>query len=114
MKVVNLITLLEQVVNEVRLAGELLASEWERPAGPRGYGDKAAVDIEIEQQLRKSLLQLLDCDFWGEETGHALTNHAWRWVMDPNDGTADFLKGVKGSSISVGLLRDAQPVLGVV
>ncbi len=114
MKVVNLITLLEQVVNEVRLAGELLASEWERPAGPRGYGDKAAVDIEIEQQLRKSLLRLLDCDFWGEETGHALTNDAWCWVIDPNDGTADFLKGVRGSSISVGLLRDAQSVLGVV
>lgn len=111
---INLITLLDQVVIEVMLAGELLVSEWKRPGGARGYDDKAAVDVEIEQQLRKSLLHLVDCDFWGEETGHALTNHPWCWVIDPNDGTADFLKGVKGSSISVGLLRHSIPVLGVV
>lgn len=43
-----------------------------------------------------------------------LTGHSWCWVIDPNDGTSDFLKGRKGSAISVGLLRDSVPVLGVV
>ena len=57
--------------------------------------------------------QLLPCDFWGDETGHVLTGHAWCWVIDPNDGTSDFLKGRKGSAISVGLLLDTLPVLGV-
>ncbi|WP_371918097.1 inositol monophosphatase family protein [Pseudomonas sp. ACN5] len=52
--------------------------------------------------------------FGGEETGHVLTGHPWCWVIDPNDSTSDFLKGVKGSSISVGLLRHSIPVLGVV
>jgi len=52
--------------------------------------------------------------FGGEETGHVLTGHPWCWVIDPNDGTSDFLIGVKGSSISVGLLRHSIPVLGVV
>jgi myo-inositol-1(or 4)-monophosphatase len=32
----------------------------------------------------------------------------------PNDGTSDFLKGLKGSAISVGLLYKQIPVLGVV
>lgn len=50
----------------------------------------------------------------GEETGYSLTGHPWCWVVDPNDGTSDFLKGLKGSAISVGLLRDHVPVLGVV
>ncbi len=44
-------------------------AEWQRPDGPRGPGDKADVDIEIESQLRPELLSLFDCDFWGEETG---------------------------------------------
>ena len=42
---------------------------------------------------------------------------AWCWVVDPNDGTSDFLKGLKGlkgSAISVGLLHETIPVLGVV
>ncbi|WP_348530034.1 inositol monophosphatase family protein [Pseudomonas sp. BN606] len=34
--------------------------------------------------------------------------------MDPNDGTRDFLQGHLGSAISVGLLRECVPVLGVV
>lgn len=106
--------LLQQVINQVHLAGQLLIKEWSRPHGPRGQDDKAVVDVAIEQLLRKALLELLSCDFWGEETGYALTGHRWCWVVDPNDGTSDFLKGRKGSAISVGLLRDALPVLGVV
>lgn len=110
----DLKTLLDSVVAQVLQAGKRLSAEWLRAEGPRGHGDKAPVDVEIEQQLREALLKLLPCDFWGEETGHVLTGHSWCWVIDPNDGTSDFLKGRKGSAISVGLLRDALPVLGVV
>lgn len=108
------IELLRPVIERVLSAGELLASEWGRPSGPRGHGDKADVDAEIEVLLREGLLKLLNCDFWGEETGANLTGHEYCWVVDPNDGTIDFLLGRKGSAISVGLLRNARPVLGVV
>lgn len=107
-------TLLEKVIQVVGRAGRLLVQEWERPTGPRGSGDKAPIDVEIEEQLRPALLSLLACDFWGEETGQTLTGHSFCWVVDPNDGTVDFIRGLKGSSISVGLLRDSKPVLGVV
>ena len=36
------------------------------------------------------------------------------WVVDPHDGTRAFLEGRRGSAISVALLREATPVLGVV
>ncbi|WP_448646218.1 inositol monophosphatase family protein [Pseudomonas mohnii] len=106
--------LLAQTIEVVIRAGQLLIAEWARVDGPRGHGDKAAVDDAIEQFLRARLLQLLPCDFWGEETGHRLTGHPWCWVVDPNDGTADFLKGLKGSALSIGLLHKQTPVLGVV
>ncbi|HBO6306279.1 MULTISPECIES: inositol monophosphatase family protein [Pseudomonadaceae] len=106
--------LLKLVTEKVLLAGKLLAAEWDLPGGPRGYGDKAEVDAEIEVVLRRGLLDLLPCDFWGEETGTSLAGHEYCWVVDPNDGTSDFLQGRKGSAVSVGLLRNATPVLGVV
>lgn len=106
--------ILPLVIQAVERAGRLLEQEIRRPSGPRGAEDKAEVDIEIEELLRPMLLQILDCDWWGEETGHVLTSHASCWVVDPNDGTSDFLKGEKGSAISVGLLHDNWPVLGVV
>lgn len=110
----NLSNLLAQVTEIVERTGVLLSKEWSRAEGPRGQGDKALVDVEIEDILRPELLNLLECDFWGEETGHLLTGHAWCWVVDPNDGTSDFLKGLKGSALSVGLLHENIPVLGVV
>lgn len=106
--------LLVRVIEQVLSAGKLLAAEWERPNGPRGNGDKAEIDIEIEVLLRRELVHLLDCDYWGEETGSRLTGHEFCWVVDPNDGTSDFLQGRRGSAISVGLLCNAVPVLGVV
>lgn len=106
--------LLFQVVESVLAAGQVLASEWQRPDGPRGAGDKAEVDIEIEHALRADLLTIINCDFWGEETDSRLTGAEFCWVVDPNDGTADFLKGKRGSAISVGLIRNSEPILGVV
>ena len=106
--------LLRIVTETVLSVGKLLSAEWARPGGPRGSGDKADVDAEIEVVLRKKLLELLNCDFWGEETGTHLRGHKYCWVVDPNDGTSDFLLGRKGSAVSVGLLCNARPVLGVV
>ncbi|MGE4405334.1 inositol monophosphatase family protein [Pseudomonas sp.] len=64
--------------------------------------------------LRRGLEQILNCDFVGEETGRHQTGHRYCWVVDPNDGTADFLAGRSGSAVSVGLLDEGEPVLGVV
>lgn len=106
--------ILPLVIEIAERAGTLLASESCRPGGPRGAGAKAEIDVEIEQMLRPELLDILNCDWWGEETGYTLTGNPWCWVVDPNDGTSDFLKGLKGSAVSVGLLHNHKPVLGVV
>lgn len=106
--------ILPQVIKVVEQAGSLLAQECVRPGGRRGFGDKAEIDVEIEILLRAELQQIMHCDWWGEETGHELSGNPFCWVVDPNDGTSDFLKGLKGSAVSVGLLHDLQPVLGVV
>ena len=110
----RVLALLTPVTEQVLSAGEILAMEWTRPGGPRGHVDKADIDAEIESVLRKGLLNILDCDFWGEETGVHMTGDDYCWVVDPNDGTSDFLQGRMGSAISVGLLHKNLPVLGVV
>lgn len=46
----DLKTLLDQVIAQVLQAGKRLSAEWPRAEGPRGHGDKAPVDVEIEQQ----------------------------------------------------------------
>lgn len=106
--------ILPAVVELVMQLGKLIVQEASRPGGPRGAIDKADVDVEIEELLRKGLMEILPCDFVGEETGVHLSGDPSCWVVDPNDGTSDFLRTGMGSAISVGLLHEQQPVLGVV
>ena len=64
-------SLLTRVIQAVTRAGELLVAEWQRPDGPRGAGDKADVDVEIEALLRPCLLDLLDeVEFRQSSNGH--------------------------------------------
>jgi len=117
----NLPALLDQVCLSVTDAGARLVAEQARPDGRRGAGDSAPVDAEIELTLRTALLAAWPARFIGEELGAvpcaADASHEQKrtcWVVDPHDGTRDFLSGLGGSSISVALLDDGRPVLGVV
>ncbi|MGH8672793.1 MAG: inositol monophosphatase family protein [Burkholderiales bacterium] len=106
---------LAQVIALVEDEGARLQAEFLRPDGPRGARGKAPIDVEIEERLRAGLQALVPADFLGEETGFAPgTSAGYRWLVDPQDGTSEFLKGRRGSSISVALLRGNAAVLGVV
>ncbi len=92
----------------------MIRAEFHRTGGPRGRGGKAAIDREVEIFLRTRLLPLLDCGWLGEETEPVTENPTTRWIVDPHDGTRDFLKGLRGSAISVALIENGEPLLGVV
>jgi ADP-ribosyl-[dinitrogen reductase] hydrolase len=99
----------------------MLREEFHRPEGPRGYGDHADIDEEVETAIRKHLAAAFPGDgFLGEETGyHTLGSQSpvgggAVWVVDPNDGTSTFLKGFRGSAVSIALVAQGRPVLGVV
>ncbi len=52
-----------------------------------------------------------------EET--PVTDDLWRrnrrcWIVDPLDGTSDFVKGREGFAVMIGLLVDGRPALGAV
>ena len=106
--------LLAHVADAVLQCGVLLRAEFHRPGGPRGKHGKAPVDAEIEQFLKARLLGLHRCGWRGEEIPRQTSSSPDCWIVDPQDGTTAFLKGLRGSAISVALVREGTPVLGVV
>jgi ADP-ribosylglycohydrolase/fructose-1,6-bisphosphatase/inositol monophosphatase family enzyme len=113
---VDLARALSLAVAAAREAGEVLRADLHRPGGPRGGGDKAEADTEAEHVIRDRLAAAFtDWAYLGEETGSAPGKPgAPLWLVDPNDGTRDYLKGRRGSAVSIGLLVDRVPRLGVV
>jgi ADP-ribosylglycohydrolase/fructose-1,6-bisphosphatase/inositol monophosphatase family enzyme len=107
--------MLDKVVGAVEAQARLLVEEFHRPVGPRGHQGHCEVDREIEERLRESLQAILPGTFAGEETGmSAGSKPGYTWLVDPHDGTFEFMQGRRGSAISVALLRGTTPVLGVV
>jgi len=106
---------LAEVIAAVEAEGLRLRAEFYRPQGPRGRRGSCPVDQEIEESLRVALTKLIDGSFVGEET--ASTPGSVKgdvWIVDPHDGTFEFMSGRRGSAISVALIRNGVPVLGVV
>ncbi|AWU98098.1 inositol monophosphatase family protein [Azospirillum ramasamyi] len=108
-------TALGAAIAAAREAGALLRDELYRPGGPRGAGSHAEVDVEAERLLRERLLGACPWNWIGEETGERRVDGCpYWWVVDVHDGTSDFLRGHRGSTVSVAVVRDGVPVLGVV
>jgi myo-inositol-1(or 4)-monophosphatase len=73
------------------------------------------IDVQIEHAVRDYLQeQHPDIGFLGEEEGSRPGKHGLQWVLDPIDGTANFVKGIPLYSISLALVSHQEPVLGII
>jgi myo-inositol-1(or 4)-monophosphatase len=73
------------------------------------------VDKEAEKILVEGLSAVLpDAGFITEEGTVDQKDSEYTWVIDPLDGTTNFLQQIPVYSISIGLLHESQIILGVV
>ena len=82
----------------------------ERKAG----GDPVTeADQRVDQVLRE-LLPSAGEGWLSEETvdDHVRLDKRRAWVVDPLDGTREFVEGIPEWSVSIGLVEDGQPVAG--
>ena len=73
-------------------------------------------DVAVEAFLKEKLLALVpDAVFFGEEEAlQGDPSKGWVFIVDPIDGTTNFVRGFRQSSISIALARDGQVEYGVV
>ncbi|MCA1645400.1 MAG: ADP-ribosylglycohydrolase family protein [Chloroflexi bacterium] len=113
----NLAAALTTALEAVALAREILLAECARTDGPRGEIGHCPADDEAEWAIREHLgAAFPDFGYLGEETG-TLTRAPGVdcvWIVDPNDGTRPMQRGYRGHAISIGLIQQGVPVLGVV
>lgn len=71
-------------------------------------------DTAVEAAVRAHLEQHRPSDgFYGEESGVS-DQGSRQWILDPIDGTSNFLRGVPNWATLIALAIDGQPVVGVV
>ena len=73
------------------------------------------VDKTAENMLVEGLQKLLpDSGLITEEETEDIIGREWEWIIDPLDGTTNFLYGIPAYSVSVGLRHNGKLVAGIV
>ncbi len=112
-------TMLEEIIRAVRGAQKIYKSAH----GGLGIKTKSSdVDLvteydgKIQQYLFDELAKITPgCSFLGEEgDGAKELTDGYCFIIDPIDGTTNFVKGFQHSAISVGLAKDKELIAGVV
>ncbi len=72
-------------------------------------------DHAVEEALRADLaLHAREHDVLGEEFGGGEATGSWCWIIDPIDGTKNYVRGVPVWATLIGLEHDGEVVVGVV
>lgn len=88
-----------------------------------GEGPVSAADLAVNRWLLDGLAQTFPEAGWtllSEETAAEVLvpgqplEAEWLWILDPLDGTKDFLQGTGEYAVHLALVRRQRPVLGVV
>jgi myo-inositol-1(or 4)-monophosphatase len=111
-------TLRDLAVAAASAAGELVAGAHARPgtltAEVKSPGDYVT---EVDRSAEQAAIRVLregapDIAILAEESGG--TRSERMWVIDPVDGTTNFVRGFPVVGVSVALVEDGRPVVGAV
>ena len=85
---------------------------WEKSSG----SPVCAADLEVDAFLKRELGALLPAAGWLSEETIDVPSRLVRdliWLVDPIDGTRDFIRGRAGWAVSVALISAGKPLIGV-
>jgi myo-inositol-1(or 4)-monophosphatase len=103
--------MLNIAVRASRLAGNIIARGFEHRSDlmteEKGENDFVTrIDKEAEQAIIDKIKQSYpDHSFVGEEGGIVAGDEDFKWVIDPLDGTTNFIKGIPHFAVSIALIH---------
>ena len=82
----------------------------------KGHQDMVSnADREVEQFIRRAITgRFADDGILGEEFGGEAGSSGFTWVIDPIDGTANFVSGIPAWTVVIACVEDGVTVAGVI
>ena len=111
--------MLDRLIAVVRRAGDMIRDAHDIEKDTREKNGAADLvtkyDVAVQAFLQKELLALVpEADFLGEEGEHETLDKPWVFVVDPIDGTTNFVRHMHHSNIAVALVHEGCVAYGVV
>jgi myo-inositol-1(or 4)-monophosphatase len=104
------------LLETVNIGGRVLRQYFGKITNPRQKEDPSSVvcdaDLASEKQIIKHLrARFPDHNIIAEESGRLWRGSEYTWVIDPLDGTSNFVAGIPWFGVQVALLHRAKPIL---
>lgn len=109
-----------QVAKEAAIeAGKIVEGYYRSKLELQGKGHVANFATKADLESEAKVIEIItksfpDHNILGEESGKVNNNSQYTWVIDPIDGTIPFVGGVSTFGVSVGLLKNDKPFVGVI
>jgi myo-inositol-1(or 4)-monophosphatase len=117
----NTIDVLLEVGREAACkAGEIITGNFRTLAAEdiHGKGENdfvTRIDLEAETAIQRVIAKYFPSHrILAEETGYSKASGEWLWVIDPLDGTTNFIHGIPHFAVSLALLKSGQLQLGLI
>ncbi len=115
--IAEILAVAERVARE---AGQILLDKWSsRVVSEKGPQDLVTdADVAAQQWIHRSLgNHYPEFEFVGEEQPERMAHRdptKLCWLVDPLDGTVNFVHGFPAFAVSIALIQDKEPIIGVV
>ncbi len=113
--------MIDKIKDAARQAGDIMIAASDPKIKEKGGHANfcTETDEKIQEFLVEKLSSVLpDASFIGEEDGQDIftekMRHGYAFVIDPIDGTSNFIYSYRPSVVSIALLKDGRPYVGVI
>jgi len=107
----------ETMISAAIAAGDILKKHYGKQLVVELKGEKglvSQVDKEAEVAILSILQEKFDYNVFAEESGKFETDSEYCWVIDPLDGTTNYINQISFFCVSIALLKNNQPEAAVI
>jgi myo-inositol-1(or 4)-monophosphatase len=118
MKTVSTQSALAAAVKAARAAGKIMHANWHKPKhvnSAKAHDIKLELDVRCQKLIEKILRAAFpEIPVLGEEGITGDMTAAYRWVVDPIDGTVNYFFGLPHAAVSIALEHRRKSIVGVI
>lgn len=109
----------EKAIEAVKEAGKLLMESFGKATVTGSHYSKLNPQTKEDEESELRVVGIIKAafpedGFLGEELGEQNSTSEYKWIIDPIDGTNNFVDGRDSFSVSIGLEHEGEIILGVV
>ncbi len=109
----------ETAIDAAKQAGTILASYFEEIGLEREIKEDASFVTKADKEAEALIVSLIQKRFpehgiVGEEGSNVNPGAEYQWILDPLDGTSNFVNGIPIFAVSIAIAHAGLPIVGVV